>query len=196
MKISKIAIAALFAAGLVTASASAGFAADKPEIAADCVEGYIAIYDETGFVSCDVDPEANITPVKPIDSCWETEDGVNVCARGAILPEPATLSEDTPIEPADCMVSTDADGNESTACYDAVAYDSTAGDGDVDPGVMPLDDEGNPVTVDGTLMYQSGVAMPAAGSDNTASNTLAAFGVLVGALGAFGIGISRQKEAK
>jgi hypothetical protein len=32
--------------------------------------------------------------------------------------------------------------------------------------------------------------------DQTASNTLAAFGVLVAALGALGIGISRQKEAK
>ncbi|MFZ4117459.1 MAG: hypothetical protein ACOYKO_03110, partial [Rhodoluna sp.] len=50
MKISKIAIAALFAAGFVTASASAGFAEDepKPQIAIDCMEGYSAVYSEDG----------------------------------------------------------------------------------------------------------------------------------------------------
>ena len=46
-------------------------------------------------------------------------------------------------------------------------------------------------------MYQSGVTKSGATpNDQTASSTLAAFGVLVGALGALGIALSRQKEVK
>ena len=64
----------------------------------------------------------------------------------------------------------------------------------IEEGEGVVVDEG---TVDETLMYQSGVTKSGATpNDQTASSTLAAFGVLVGALGALGIAISRQKEAK
>lgn len=197
MKISRIAVSALFAAGLIAASASAGYAVDKPEISGDCIEGYITVYNEDGFVSCVVDPEVSITEVKPIDSCWETEDGVNVCARGGVVPMPATFESEPMIPSDDCTSSTDADGNELTACADAVPY-TIGEDGEV---IQPLDggvDDSmlRDGEVDETLMYQSGVAMPGSSSEIPASNLLAAFGVLVGALGAFGIGISRQREAK
>lgn len=196
MKISKIAIAALFAAGFVTVSASAGFAEDKPQIAIDCIEGYSAVYSDDGSsATCEPDAEVYVDDLKPIDSCWETEDGVNVCARGGAVPMPTTL--DGPVD-GGCTTTTDADGNELTACYDAVPY-TIGEDGEViepvDGGIvddtMLRDGE-----VDETLMYQSGVAMPGSSSDVPASNLLAAFGVLVGALGAFGIGISRQRETK
>ena len=191
MKISKIAIAALFAAGLVTASASAGFAEDKVPQILDCAVGYSAVYSEDGTSgSCEADAVAYDGDLKPIDSCWETEDGINVCARGGGVPMPATLDDTpVPIDATDCMLTIDADGNEVGSCEDFVLYDTPVEDGSVDG-----EDKG--VVVDETLMYQSGVAMPAAGSDSNSSNMLAAFGVLVGALGALGIGISRQKDAK
>jgi hypothetical protein len=191
MKISKIAIAALFAAGLVTASASAGFAEDepKPQISIDCIEGYSAVYSEDGSSgSCEADAVAYDGDPKPIDSCWETEDGINVCARGGGVPMPATLDDTpVPIDATDCMLTIDADGNEVGSCEDFVLYDTPVEDGSVDG-----EDKG--VVVDETLMYQSGVAM--SGSDSNSSNMLAALGVLVAALGALGIGISRQKDAK
>jgi len=193
MKISKIAIAALFAAGLVTASASAGFAEDepKPQISIDCIEGYSAVYSEDGSSgSCEADAVAYDGDPKPIDSCWETEDGINVCARGGGVPMPATLDDTpVPIDATDCMLTVDADGNEVGSCQDIVLYDNPVEGGSVDG-----EDKG--VVVDETLMYQSGVAMSAAGSDSNSSNMLAALGVLVAALGALGIGISRQKDAK
>ena len=194
MKISKIAIAALFAAGFITSSAAAGFADEKPQIQIDCMEGYSAVYSEDGSSgSCEEDAVAYITEegdvdVKPIDSCWETEDGINVCARGGVVPMPAETDE-TPIAPETCSVSTDEEGNELTACYDAVPDDTPIEDGSIGG-----EDKG--IVVDETLMYQSGVAMSGSGSDSSSSNALAAFGVLVAALGALGIGISRQKDAK
>lgn len=194
MKISKIAIAALFAAGFITSSAAAGFADEKPQPVIDCMEGYTAVYSEDGYsVSCEEDAavyttEEGVLDVKPIDACWVTEDGTNVCARGGMVPMPASTDE-TPVPPETCSVSTDAEGNELTACYDAVPYDTPT-----DEESLGGEDKG--MVVDETLMYQSGVAMPGSGSDSSSSNTLAAFGVLVGALGALGIGISRQKDAK
>ncbi len=202
MKISKLTIAALFAAGFITTSATAGFAEDKPAISGDCVEGYSAVYNEDGFVSCELDVPVDITDVKPIDSCWETEDGVNVCARGGMVPMPLTVDEPT-VDSPDCTVTTDEDGKEMSACFRA--YTTTGADGEdmelmdgaVDETMIrDLDIEPISEEVDETLMYQSGVAMPASGSDTSSSNMLAAFGVLVAALGALGIGISRQKEAK
>jgi hypothetical protein len=192
MKISKIAIAALFAAGFITASASAGFAEDKIPPILDCAVGYSAVYSEDGSSgSCEADAEVYVDEPRPIDSCWETEDGINVCARGGMVPMPANGEEETPIEPTDCMVTIDAEGNELTACYEAVPYDTTTEDGslggEVDESVLRND-------VDETLMFQSGVGTSE--SDNSSSNALAAFGVLVAALGALGIGISRQKHAK
>ena len=201
MKISKIAIAALFAAGFITASASAGFAEDepKPQIAIDCMEGYSAVYSEDGTSgSCEADAVEYDGDPKPIDSCWETEDGINVCARGGGVPMPDTL-DDTPVavDATDCMVTVDAEGYESTSCYDAVPFTTDEDGGMIEPGDGEVDEsllrDGE---VDETLMYQTGVAMPASGSSDGSSNMLAAFGVLVGALGAFGIGISRQREAK
>ena len=195
MKISRIAVSALFAAGLIAASASAGYAEDKVEISGDCVEGYMTVYNEDGFVSCVIDPEVSITEVKPIDSCWETEDGVNVCARGGMVPMPATLDE--PVD-GGCTIVEDEEGNPLEACYDAVPY-TLGEDGEViepiDGGIVD-DSMLRDGEVDETLMYQSGIAMPGSSSEVPASNLLAAFGVLVGAVGAFGIGISRQRESK
>ena len=181
MKISKIAIAVLFTAGFLTTSASAS-------MATSCAVGYEAV-----GMSCEpievVEAVDGEVEVKPIDSCWTTEDGSDVCARGVPVPMTVTSEEETLVGGGDCTVSVDADGNELNACYDAVPYEATGEEGEL----MPLE-EG---TVDETLMFQSGIAKSGAmPSDQTASNTLAAFGVLVGALGAFGIAISRERAAK
>lgn len=186
MKISKFVVVALFAAGFITTSASASYATS-------CAVGYTAVENanwEDGMYSCELESEIEIlyTEPKPVDSCWETPEGGNVCARGAVAPEPYTTGEEVPMESTSyCMPEEGED-----ACYDtAVPYESTLEDGSV-----TRDGEQVETTVDETLMYQSGVAMPASGSEPSSSNMLAAVGVLVGALGALGIGISRQREAK
>jgi hypothetical protein len=184
MKISKIAIAVLFAAGFLTASATSS-------MATSCAEGYKAVEgDTTGMIYvCEpIETPEESVDVKPIDSCWETEDGSEVCARGVMEPMPAT-EEETPVDGGDCAVSVDADGNELEACYDAVPYEVTGEEGE--PESLSAE------TVDESLMFQSGVTKSGATpNDQTASSALAAFGVLVGALGALGIGISRQRAAK
>ena len=184
MKISKIAIVALFAAGFLTTAAS-------PSMATDCLNGNYVDLAQDGETIPDCESieatEENVD-VKPIDSCWTTEDGTDVCARGLMEPMPAN-GEEVPLDGGDCTVSTDPEGNELKACYDAVPYEATGEEGE---GVVA--DDG---TVDESLMMQSGVAKSGATPNTqTASNTLAAFGVLVGALGALGIALSREKEAK
>lgn len=183
MKISKIAIVVLLAAGFLTTSASAS-------MATDCLDGS---YVDVG-VNATCPPVDGAAEVKPIDSCWTSEDGtVQACARGGLEPMPAN-GEDTPVDSAECDLEAiglvDAEGKTPEQCaYEAVPYEVSGEEGEG----LPLE-EG---TVDETLMYQSGIAESGAMPNNqNASNTLAAFGVLVGALGAFGIAISRERAAK
>ena len=192
MKISKIAIVALFAAGFLTTAAS-------PSMATDCLNGnYVDLaQDGESIPACEsIEPTEENVDVKPIDSCWTTEDGTDVCARGLMEPMLAN-GEEVPVDGVDvvaCEPGTsgivDSEGKTPEECwYDAVPYEATGEEGE---GGIP--EEG---AVDETLMYQSGVTKSGATpNDQTASSTLAAFGVLVGALGALGIAISRQKEAK
>jgi hypothetical protein len=189
MKISKIAIAVLFAAGFLTASASSS-------MATSCAEGFVAVegtfpepmYTCEAVDSSDVAVDGSID-VKPIDSCWTTEDGTDVCSRSAV-PMPAN-GEEPPVDGGPCDASglVDSEGKTPEQCwYDAVPYEVTGEEGEQ----MLVGAE-----VDETLMYQSGIAKSGATpNDQTASSALAAFGVLVGALGALGIGISRQQAAK
>jgi hypothetical protein len=259
MKISKLAIAALFAAGFITTGATASMAADTPyglldcpagysavysedgfsgscepdadiyttnlnEIVIDCKEGYTAEYSEDGFSgSCEPDADIYTTnlnevvidckegytaeysedgtsgscvplsdiEIKPITSCWETEDGVNVCARGLMGP----VKTDVEVTPYDAppIVCASPEGptvEDVPVCKEAVLYDSTDTSGE-EP--MPIDDDG--MVDDPTLMYQSGIPMAASSTEGSSSNTLAAFGVLVAALGALGIGISKQRAS-
>ena len=193
MKISKIAIAVLFTAGFLTTSASAS-------IATSCAEGYVAVEGEfpDPMYTCEaievVEAVDGDVEVKPIDSCWTSEDGtVQACARGGMEPMPAN-GEETPVDGAVCDPEAsglvDSEGKTPEACfYDAVPYEVTGEEGERE--LVSAE------TVDESLMYQSGIAKSGATpNDQTASNTLAAFGVLVGALGAFGIAISRQRAAK
>jgi hypothetical protein len=187
MKISKIAIAALFAAGLIAAPATAGFATEKPELALDCAEGYVPIYNEDGTASCEVEAVPfTVDEVEPNDSCWTTEDGTNVCARGAIAPMPAT-SEETPEA---CSVVTDDQGVESEVCPDMVPYGTTA---EEDEGVGYVDD----TPIDDTLMLQSGQAKSlATPAEPTVFHAVAIFGVLAGVLWVLVNVIRQRKEAK
>ena len=192
MKISKIAIAVLFAAGFLTASATSS-------MATSCAEGYVAVEGEfpDDMYTCEpIETPEESVDVKPIDSCWTTEDGTDVCARGLMEPMLAN-GEEVPVDGVDVLACepgtsgiVDSEGKTPEECwYDAVPYEATGEEGE---GGIP--EEG---AVDETLMYQSGVTKSGATpNDQTASSTLAAFGVLVGALGALGIALSRQKEAK
>jgi hypothetical protein len=100
-----------------------------------------------------------------------------------MVPTPDTGEElpGVPVDPSDCLVSSEAEGQGWMACPGSTE------EGD---GVAYLED----MPEDRSLMMQNGVAKSAGTPDQTASSTLAAFGVLVAALGALGIGISRQKE--
>lgn len=193
MKISKIAFVTLFAAGFLTASASAS-------MATSCAVGYVAVEGEfpDAMYTCEpieaVDAAVdNQVDVKPIESCWTNEDGSEVCTRGITEPMPVSI-EDLPIDSEVCdpVASglVDSEGNTPENCWYEVVPNEVSGE----EGEGAIVDDG---TVDETLMFQSGVSKStAATNDQTASNTLAAFGVLVGALGALGIAISRQKETK
>jgi len=253
MKISKLAVVALFAAGFITTGASAGMAADTPSGLLDCAKGYQAVYSEDGFSgSCEAIPDfETITPtdtcwqtedgidvcasvlmtkdltdpvsdcaegyiptytedgsldscvvkpdietIKPINSCWETEDGVNVCARGLVSP-PKTDVEITPYDaPVVCASPEDPASADLADCKTPMLYDSTDVTGaepmPVDDAMIPLN---NVKADDPTLMYQSGMPMAASSTGNSSSNTLAALGVLIAALGALGIGISKQRAS-
>jgi hypothetical protein len=192
MKISKIAIAVLLAAGFLTASASSS-------MATSCAEGFVAVegtfpepmYTCEAVDSADVAVDGPID-VKPIDSCWTTEDGTDVCSRSAV-PMPAN-GEEPPVDGGVCDPEAsglvDSEGKTPEACYyDAVPYEVTGEEGEPEPVSAE--------TVDESLMFQSGVTKSGATpNDQTASSALAAFGVLVGALGALGIALSREKVAK
>jgi hypothetical protein len=64
MKISKIAVAALFAAGMLASSATAVMADEKPEVAA-CAEGFYSVESSDGSYACE---EVSTKDIKPIDS--------------------------------------------------------------------------------------------------------------------------------
>jgi hypothetical protein len=165
-------------------------------MATSCAEGYIAVEGEfpDPMYTCEpIETPEESVDVKPIDSCWKTEDGTDVCARGVMEPMPAT-GEETPVDGGVCDPEAsglvDSEGKTPEACYyDAVPYEVTGEEGEPEPVSAE--------TVDESLMFQSGVTKSGATpNDQTASSALAAFGVLVGALGALGIGISRQRAAK
>jgi hypothetical protein len=104
-----------------------------------------------------------------------------------MVPTPAT-GEDIPSVPADtseCFVSSETEDGGWMACADSSPLDGAA----EEPGGVRLYKDGQEEM---SLVSATVSGKP----DQTASNTLAAFGVLVAALGALGIGISRQKEAK
>jgi hypothetical protein len=193
MKFSKIAVAALFAAGFVTVPTTLVMADTREQddqMVVQCLNEYT---EEEGYNCIDTTPEEGVAyttgegdvDVKPIDSCWQTEDGVDVCARGGMVPTPATGEElpGVPVDTSECFVGSEGEDQGWMACSESTEEGE---------GVAYLED----MPEDRSLIMQNGVAKSAAQPDQTASNTLAAFGVLVAALGALGIGISRQKEAK
>lgn len=190
MKLHKLAISVLFVGGMIGASASMASAADeKPQILIDCIEGYEAVYSDDG-ASGTCEPVAVAYEELNTDdgTCWTNEDGVNACARGGVLG-----STEDPVPASGCTTTTDADGNESTICMDQVAYNTLPTDGQVDPcQETPEMCQMTVGAVDDTLMYKN---LQLGGSaDGSSSNTLAALGVLFAALGAFGIGLSNQKN--
>jgi hypothetical protein len=170
---------------MLTTSATAVMADEKPEVAA-CSEGFYSVESSDGSYACE---EVNVEDLKPIDSCWTTEDGTDVCARGAIAPMPANV-EDTPVDSSECSSTTDDKGVSSEVCMKAVPFSGTP---EEDGGVGYVDD----APVDRELMFQSGVAETLESpADPTVSIAVAIFGVLAGALLALVIVKNRRKEAK
>lgn len=197
MKISKIAIAALFAAGFVTVPTTFALGETRDQddtMVIQCINEYT---EEEGYKCIETDPEEGVAytteqgdvDVQPIDSCWTTEDGTDVCARGAIAPMPANV-EDTPVDSSECSSTTDDQGVSSEVCMKAVPFSGTP---EEDGGVGYVDD----APVDRELMFQSGVAETLESpADPTVSIAVAIFGVLAGALLALVIVKNRRKEAK
>lgn len=191
MKLIRIATAVLFAGGLIGASASMA-SADTPFELTDCAVGYEAVLAEDGVSgTCEAIPE-------PIDettdgTCWTTPEGGDVCARGGVLG-----STEDPV-PAVCVKDVEDVGTDSTMCTDWSAYNTLPEDSDGVINDCVTTDESvcydmMPMVGDESLMYKNAAGM--GGSSSNDSNTLAALGVLFGALGAFGIGISNQRTAK
>jgi len=186
MKLHKLAIAVLFAGGMIGASASMASAA--PLKTTSCMEGYEAVETDDASVYDCVPIAVTFDETTTDGTCWTNEDGVNACARGGVLG-----STEEPVPASGCTTTTDADGNESTICMDQVAYNTLPADGEVDYcAETPEMCQMTVGAVDDTLMYKN---ISLAGSaDGSSSNTLAALGVLFAALGAFGIGLSNQKN--
>ena len=188
MKLHKLAIAVLFAGGMIGASASMA-SAETPFELTDCAVGYEAVLSDDG-VSGTCEPVAVAYEELNTDdgTCWTTPEGGDVCARGGVLG-----SFEDPVPASDCTTTTDADGNESTICMDQVAYNTLPADGEVDYcAETPEICEMTVVAIDDSLMYKN--YSLAGSADGSSSNTLAALGVLFAALGAFGIGLSNQKN--
>ena len=188
MKLHKLAIAVLFAGGMIGASASMA-SAETPFELTDCAVGYEAVLSDDG-VSGTCEPVAVAYEEFNTDdgTCWITQDGGNVCARGGV---PGSTEEPVPTDL--CYDATDADGNFIGNICEISAYNTLPTDGEVDPcQETPEICEITVGAIDDTLMYKN---LELAGSaDGSSSNTLAALGVLFAALGAFGIGLSNQKN--
>jgi hypothetical protein len=188
MKLHKLAIAVLFAGGMIGASASMASAA--PLKTTSCAVGYEAV--ENGEDSMyDCVPIAETFDEGTTDgTCWTTPEGGDVCARGG-----APGSTEEPVPTDLCYDATDADGNFIGNVCEISAYNTLPTDGEVDPcQETPEMCEMTVGAVDDSLMYKN--YSLAGSADGSSSNTLAALGVLFGALGAFGIGLSNQKSAK
>ena len=188
MKLHKLAIAVLFAGGMIGASASMA-SAETPFELTDCAVGYEAVLSDDG-VSGTCEPVAVAYEELNTDdgTCWTTPEGGDVCARGGVLG-----STEEPVPASGCYDATDADGNFIGNVCEISAYNTLPADGEVDPcQETPEMCEMTVGAVDDTLMYKN---LELAGSaDGSSSNTLAALGVLFAALGAFGIGLSNQKN--
>jgi len=188
MKLHKLAVALLFAGGMIGASASMA-SAETPFELTDCAVGYEAVLSDDGS-SGTCEPVAVAYEELNTDdgTCWTTPEGGDVCARGGV---PGSTEE--PVPASGCYDATDADGNFIGNVCEISAYNTLPADGEVDPcQETPEMCEMTVGAVDDTLMYKN---ISLAGSaDGSSSNTLAALGVLFAALGAFGIGLSNQKN--
>lgn len=110
----------------------------------------------------------------------------------------ATTFEDVTPSVGDCVTS---DATQPTDMPCAVAYDMPANTDDAGNGDLPVDDQGLPI-----MTMEKGVDLMSANEPTLTALTLkepalnsdylAVFGVLVAALGAFGIAISRRAEQK
>jgi hypothetical protein len=210
MKLNKLAIAVIFAGGMIGASASLA-SAETPFEATDCAVGYEAVLSEDGVSGTCQPVPALFDEVTTDGTCWTTEDGGNVCARGAVrdavqepVPLPASGSEDStandgtnivsvPVEPV--PVDATCDSSATDTCQEAVLYDAVPQDTDVtntDCGVAC--ESVVPMLGNEPPMFKNYSA--ASGNSSNDSNTLATLGILIAVLGAFGIGISKEKSLK
>ena len=174
MRIQKLAITAIFAVGLALSATTASQAEDVPvedcEVTATCEMMQSGIPQEIDLESPD---------------CWVTEDGTDVCARGYDATEITVDAPEILYTEESCTISIDVDGNETTLC--------AIEDNLVDVPVMD-----NPVMYsnieDKSLLFKNEVAL--SGTDAPNSNSMAALGILVGAIGAVSIGIHARRPSK
>ena len=185
MKAKSFAVLALVAGGLFLGS-TAAMAEDidvlpKPV----CAENEHIEYTEDGGYFCvnDLVAYSEVTdtpPVDPVDGCWTTEDGTDVCARGFVTDEtPQPIDEN-------CSTVTNDDGTESFVCADWMATTGTP----VDGGVNNFDG----VVYDDNAILEKAYTLNAAGS--TEDGTLTFLGLFFGLLGGAAILLAKKPMTK
>jgi len=213
MKLQKIAVVGLFVLGFAGISAGTAQADDvyPNGIIIDCASGYEAVYNaDNTSGTCEPIATAYSEDIgaysdNPLDQQLDENgcaqilnaDGETtsyVCARSAV----PTLTSAEPIVPASGCVT--VDGTEATdtdpcvMAYSSLPADATDSSGDVVTDDSQIAESGVPILMSRDVKFKSS-GMASEGSSNE-SNLLAAFGVLVAAAGAFGIGLSNQRAAK
>ena len=181
MKIRNLLVLGLVVGGMFVGAGSA-MAEDDIAILPKpvCAENEYIDFDGNGEPYCvEVSTTGEDVGDPTLDSCWVTEDGVDVCARGFVGSE-----EPMPIEET-CTSSIDEDGVESTVCYDIMATTGMA-PGDENLGGVPMDDQNR--------ILEKGYSLTSAQSST--NGTLTFLGLFFGLLGGAAIAVRNKPRTK
>ena len=166
MKLQKIAVVGLFVLGLAGISAGAAHAADE-------FPNGIIIDCASGY-----------------EAVYNADNTSGTC-------EPIATTFEAPVPASDCVTVDGTDATDTDPCvmaYSSLPADATDSSGDVVTDDSQIAESGVPIMVSSDMRFKS--SGMASESNSNESNLLAAFGVLVAAAGAFGIGLSNQRAAK
>lgn len=180
MKIQKLAVLALVAAGMFFAGGSNAFAYDSKDAPqTDCVDGYYPTLDSEGMPTCEpielIDPTDEV--VISDGECWTNEDGVEACAR--------TFTTEVEPQPIDstCEVVKEDGTIETTACSDLIAYSG-----------VPIQDGGDLVLMESKSGMEKSFTFASSGTQQ--DGTLAFLGMFFGLVGAAALALIKNPVAK
>lgn len=180
MKAKSVAVLALVLGGMFIGTGSA-MAEDDIAILPKpvCAENEYMEFDENGEYFCtEVAPDSGEDTPGVIDSCWVTEDGVDVCARGFVTGE-----EPEPIDET-CTTTINEDGTENFICADWMSSTGMVPDGGV------LNGEPNE---DGLIMEKT---LMSTGVQDSTTGTLAFLGLFFGLVGGAAIALNKKSVKK